>query len=181
LWNLKTRREQFVYDGFQGPVNAVFITRNRRQGLASDGRKLALLDLTNGKTLQSMPLSYTSLPTAISPDGKHIAVVDGRRVRHWDIQSGREFPPLVQRSIGSRGCVFSPRGRFLLTGVYGMVNLWDVGESRLRYEFDLCQNVLPADVLACAPDGLHFAAIPSAAGQTLQVFRLPAEVADQPE
>ena len=174
-WDLTNCREQFAVGGFRGPVKATFLTRSLKQALASDGGVLVLIDVQHGKALQSMALAHsTAQAVAISPDGARVAVCDGSKVRLWETRSGRELPPLSTEEM-QWAVQFLPTGRHLLSGERGKVALWEVETQRRVGEFSSAE-ALYVHCLACSPDGRHFASIPSAAGQALQVFRMPPEV-----
>jgi WD40 repeat protein len=175
FWSLETGREQYAFDGFKGAVRATFISKRGSQGLACDGETLALLDLKTGKSIQSMKLAgYATRAVAIAPDGSRVAVGETYDIRMWDIRSGNEYPKL-EGGETQWAARFSPNSKYLITGGRQKVNLWEVETSRKLYEFDTFRSY--AQVLAYSPDGRHIAAIGAGAGQTLQVFRLPASTA----
>jgi WD40 repeat protein len=175
-WDLEGARERFAIDGFGRPVRASWLARSLKQALASDGDVLVLIDVQQGRTLQSMKLAGgIAHAVAISPDGSRVAVSDRYAVRVWETRTGREQPPLQDKEI-QWTARFLPNGKCLLSGASGKVNLWNVQSHQKVYEFDTAQSHLYVQTIACSPDNRHFAAIPAAAGQSLQVFRLPAEV-----
>ena len=95
----------------------------------------------------------------------------------WDIRSGHQQPTLQDNEI-QWSARFLPNSKYILSGGRGKVNLWEVATQRKIYEFDAAGSGY-VKTIACAPDNRHFAAIPSSAGQDLQVFRLPAEATNE--
>lgn len=92
----------------------------------------------------------------------------------WEIRSGKEFPPLQDREI-QWTARFLPNSKYVLSGGRRKANLWEVATGRKIQEFDVAGGYY-VQCLACSPDNRHFAALPGSAGQSLQVFRMPAEV-----
>ncbi len=173
-WELETGRELFAIDEFQGAVKETYLTKSGQQGLASDGKTLALIDIQKGATIRTIKLKGHSTQTvAIAPDGSRVVVQDLYALLMWDIPSEHQQPTLQDNEI-QWSARFLPNSKYLLSGGRGKVNLWDVATQRKIYEFDVAGSGY-VKTIACAPDNRHFAAIPSSAGQDLQVFRLPAE------
>lgn len=177
-WDLASGRERFAIEGFQGDVKDVFISRTGKQGLACDGELLALIDMKEGKVLQTMKLAgHTAQAVAIAPNGSRVVVQDMYALRVWEVRTGKETRPLQDKEI-QWSARFLPNGKYLISGGRAKVNLWEVDTQRKIYEFDTAGTYY-VQTLACSPDNRHFAAMPGSAGQALQVFRLPADVAKE--
>ena len=175
-WTLADAREQFAVDGFSRDLKATFITRGMKQALASDGEVIVLIDMATGEAIQTMKLDKRSAQTvAIAPDGSIVVAHDTHSLHAWEIQSGNGLTPFNDTET-QWSAAFLPNSKYLLSGGRGKVNLWDVTTQRKIYEFDTAGSYYVQSI-AAAPDNRHFAAIPGSAGQELQVFRLPAEVA----
>jgi WD40 repeat protein len=69
---------------------------------------------------------------AFSPDGRRLALVDGRNViRLWDTSSGEEALALPSHADSVVGLAFSPDGRRLVsTDVDGVMRFWDATPRR---------------------------------------------------
>lgn len=108
---------------------------------------------------------------AFSDDGSLVAAGDLYTVRLWDVTTGKELPKLEDNEI-QWSAAFTPDGARLVTGGTGKINIWDVGKQRKISSIDT-EGSGYVQCLAVSPDNLHVAAIPSSAGQDLQVFRIP--------
>ena len=67
---------------------------------------------------------------------------------------------------------FSPDGSRLISGGSGKVNIWEVHKQQ-RVATQATAGTVYIQTLAISADGKLFAAIPSSAGQDLQVFGMP--------
>jgi WD40 repeat protein len=68
--------------------------------------------------------------------------------------------------------LFTPDGRRLLSGGRGNLYVWDLAADQLAASLS-AGGSLYVQTIAVSRDGSMAAAIPSAAGQTLYVLRLP--------
>ncbi|MGO8752574.1 MAG: protein kinase domain-containing protein [Thermoguttaceae bacterium] len=178
LWDLAGGSERLVMDGFRGSVKAARFTRDDQEGIASDGETLAVIDIKQGKTVRSLPLArFRAQAVAISPDGSRIAVSELYAIRLWDCRTGQEFPRLQDTEI-QWTAAFSSNGKYLVSGGQGKVNVWQLATQRRIAQFDTVGSYYVQSI-AVSPGGRYVAAIPASAGQDLQVFRLPAEVAGE--
>ncbi|QVL33932.1 hypothetical protein KIH39_08500 [Telmatocola sphagniphila] len=138
LWNLKTRREQFVAVGptdakiDDGSVGEVFF--------CSDGRRLAfyheetairLWDLDKQKEQSSFPVANKAkFPTAtLRADGKLAAIGDGRGIISlWNTETGEKVTEIQASRHHVPFAYFSPDGRTMATRdiLESAVKIWDV-------------------------------------------------------
>jgi WD40 repeat protein len=153
-------------------VLAIYLPRDRLEGLATDGRKLIQFDLREGKITRSVSLGRgIAQDAAFSSDGTQLAVVSGYEIRLCDTQTGKALETMtgakMQWTAG-----FLPSGKGLVSGGGGEANVWRLpaGEPAARVDLG---GVLYVQTLAISADGKLLAAIPNAAGQTLTVVRLP--------
>jgi WD40 repeat protein len=160
--------------GFERSVLAVHLPTEGFEALATDGRTLLRFDLRNAAELQSQPLARSGAhAAAFSGDGTQLAISTGHDLRVWDTASYRELQTLAQETVEIQWSVrFHPNGRWLISGGRGKAHVWDLETTRSLATIDL-GGVLYIQVLAISPDGRLLAAIPSAAGQSLTVVRLP--------
>ena len=176
-WDLESCREQFAIADFGNDVQASYLTRGGKQGLACDGDKLVLIDIGKGEVIQSMLIgSMLSEATAISPDGSRLTAGNGQTLNVWEIATGKQFPAFEGKGI-VWSAVFLLDNKHVLAGAAGEVYLVDAETGQKITSFKTAGSYY-VQTIACSPDGRHFAAIPGSAGQTLQVFRLPADLTD---
>jgi RNA polymerase sigma factor (sigma-70 family) len=106
-----------------------------REGFART-ETLAVWDLASGKIVARIPDAEFVRQVSFSPDGRTVALVDGRGVRVRDLLTGSALAEyatpdvvcgLVNAVFASQTTVFSPDGRTLATGhADGTVLLWKV-------------------------------------------------------
>ena len=176
-WQLDAASEEFNIGGFAVLSSQHTCCSWAISAVAMDGAILVLIDLKKGQVVKKMQLakSYSDHGVAISPDASQVVVSEMYVLCMWGIATAGN----TRRSRNGR---FSGRPlsrRMANTSFAGnqKVNLWEVASSRRSRS-----STDPAPAMCSAwpihPTGTHFAAIPGAAGQTLRVFRLPAEVAE---
>jgi WD40 repeat protein/tRNA A-37 threonylcarbamoyl transferase component Bud32 len=105
---------------------------SRLVALGSDGIKF--LDAATGKEVLALrPRSgQRGDLAAISPDGRRLALVDGRNViRLWDTSSGEEALALPGHADTVVGLAFSPDGQRLASADFdGVMHFWDATPRR---------------------------------------------------
>lgn len=159
---------------FERNVLAVHLPAAGFEALATDGRTLLRFDLRGVAESKSQPLARSGVhAAAFSDDGMQLAISTGSELRLWDTASCQELQTLNGKAGEIQWSVrYHPHGRWLISGSRGQAHVWDLETARCLATIDL-GGVLYIQVLAISPDGKLLAAIPSAAGQTLTVVRLP--------
>jgi len=159
---------------FERNVLAVHLPAAGFEALATDGRTLLRFDLRGVGESKSQPLARSGVhAAAFSDDGTQLAISTGSELRLWDTASCQELETLNGKAGEIQWSVrYHPHGRWLISGGRGQTHVWDLETARCLATIDL-GGVLYIQVLAISPDGKLLAAIPSAAGQTLTVVRLP--------
>jgi WD40 repeat protein len=158
---------------FQREVRAIRLISEGRVVMASDGEELVWVDLQTSEVTRRLPLGRSYIHAAsISPDGARIACSQGSEIKVWATESNetrtlRGEPSEIQWSV-----LFTPDGRRLLSGGRGNLYVWDAATGEPSASLSLA-TILYVQTLAVSRDGSLVAAVPSAAGQTLYVFRLP--------
>jgi WD40 repeat protein len=173
-WEIATGQERAVIPGFEGAIKACYIARNGRTAMATDGAKLFHIDLNKREVTKQRMLNRSwaaGQAAAISPDGNFVAAGDGYKIRVWNLNSTGEMPPLEDNEI-QWTMAFTPDGSKIISGGSGKVNVWDFRKQRKIYSLATAKSGY-VQTLAVSPDSKYVAAIPSSAGQDLQVFRLP--------
>jgi len=175
FWEVESGRELAAFPGCEGPIKACFIAKNGRTALATDGATLLSIDLNEKQVVQRQQLARSwaaGQAAAFSADGGQVAVGDHYSVRLWDLKSLVEMPKLEDKEI-QWSMAFTPDGTRLVSGGSGKVNVWDVRKQRKIQAISVAGNGY-IQSLAVSHDNMYVAAIPSSAGQDLQVFRLDA-------
>ena len=158
-------------DIFQGAVEAIFLPPQGVQVLASDGRQLAWVDMRKSTVERTLELSRSrGHAVALSADGARIACSEGYAIRVWETETGKELKKLDSVREIHWSLQFTPDGKRLISGSRGKAHLWDLEQDQARTL--ALGGVLYVQTLAVSPDGRWLAAIPSAAGQSLQIFSL---------
>lgn len=176
-WKLDTGVAAFQVTGFGSKVGDTCLPPGSEQGFVSDGALVKAVNLKTGEVVAENRLSARSADgtVAFSPDATRLVAREMYALQMLGVDNGREYPPLQEREI-QWSAAFSPSGKYVISGGRQKVNVWDVATSQKIYEFDV-DGVGYVQSLAYSPDRRHIAAIGDAAGQTLRVFRLPAELA----
>ncbi len=104
----------------------------------SDDKAVRVWDTASGKTVRSMQSPKCSSAScvgsyvALSPDGRFIAVVAGGRTADiLDASSGKLVRSLKGVKDTLRKVAWSPDGRFLATGTYRNVRIWNAADGQL--------------------------------------------------
>jgi mono/diheme cytochrome c family protein len=172
-WEIATGQERAVFPGFEGSIKACYMAKNGRTAMATDGANLLQIDLLKREVTRQRKLSRSSSgqAAAFSADGNFVAASDVYKIRIWNLNSTGEMPPLEDKET-QWTLAFTPDGNRLLAGCRGKFNVWDFRKQRKVYSQATAGSGY-IQSLAIAPDSKHVAAIPSSAGQDLQIFKLP--------
>jgi hypothetical protein len=173
FWEVDTGREQAAFPGCEGPIKACLIAKDGQTALATDGATLLSIDLEKKEVTRRRQLARSwasGQAAAFSADGEQVAVGDRYTVRLWNLNSRDESPKLEDKEI-QWSMAFTPDGTRLVSGGNSKVNVWDVRNGRKLQAFAVAGHGY-IQSLAVSPDNKYVAAIPSSAGQDLQVFHL---------
>ncbi|MEX2559380.1 MAG: hypothetical protein WD403_05660, partial [Pirellulales bacterium] len=169
----KPSQESRVLAAFERPVLAVHLPQGGMQAWATDGRRLIQFDLRNAHITKTHDLGRRpATAAAFSSDGAQLAVSLGSSIGVWDTQTGAQIMEIAARGELQWSVAFLPDGRGLVSGGQGKATLWGLADGRPFASVDL-GGASYIQVLAVTKDGTLLAAIPSSAGQTLSVARLP--------
>lgn len=175
-WEIDGGNQLAEIPGFEGPVKACHISQNGRIAMATDGAILIHINLKSGEVTKRIPLARSwasGQAAAFSPDGNLLAAGDSYNIRIWQTQTGRELPKFEDNEI-AWSIAFTPDKTRLVTGTSGKVNVWSLRKQHKIHSLPLAGGSY-VQCMAVSPDSKQVAAIPSSAGQDLQVFQLPAD------
>jgi WD40 repeat protein len=169
----KPSQESRALAAFERPVLAVHLPQSGMAAWATDGRRLIQFDLRNTHITKTYELGrLAARAAAFSTDGAQLAMSLGRSIGLWDTQTGAEIMTLPAFGESQWSVAFLPDGGGLVSGGRGKATLWRLADGQPVVGVDL-GGVLYIKALAVTKDGTLLAAIPSSAGQTLSVARLP--------
>jgi WD40 repeat protein len=98
----------------------------------------------------------SALAVAFSLDGKWLATGDGKKVRLWDVATGKTLLTLTGHQTGIWNVVFHPNGKELASAAAdGTVKIWDLQNGRPLHSLE--GNSRPVRRLAFSSDGRQLA------------------------
>ena len=110
---------------------------------------------------------------AFSPDGARFAGVTGKKVRLWDLATGRESPTLeASDKIGD--VIFSPDGKTIALLTYHLLSLRDLTDGRetLSVEGVYPESSFHSPRLAFSPDGSLAAVVGAGSENSLRLLEV---------
>jgi WD40 repeat protein len=166
LWNVATGQQlPQMFKGTIDPASSSF-THYVLFALAPDGKTVAttrnqssgsgvvLWDAATGKELRQ--LAEKGIPAAFSPDGRLLALLDGKDVRLLDVVRGVEVRYVQGDAQRATCAAFSPDGKMLATaGEEGVVYVWETATGKQRLRLPGHRDTI--QFLAFAPDGRQLA------------------------
>ena len=172
LWNVETGEELAAFPGFEGPIQACYVARDGRSGMATDGATLLELTFTGTpevKRRRQLNRSWASgQSAAFASNGSYVAAADGYDVKLWNLNTGKEQPKMESGEI-QWSMAFTPDGSRLLTGGREKLNVWDVKKLKRLHSLEVPDSGY-VKCLAASSDNKHAAA---AGRNDVFIFRLP--------
>jgi WD40 repeat protein/serine/threonine protein kinase/tetratricopeptide (TPR) repeat protein len=187
LWNVATGAVVRMLPEPNGPVRSVAFSPDGKSlatGFSDQtgaGGIIQLWDVTPGPrepskprlTLRGHRLADWRMDVAFRPDDRQLASVargawEGD-VKLWDLTTGTEALTLDANQAPFNGAAFSPDGRYLAAGEWGILKLWDAAAGRLRQSIGGHNGLVWG--VAFSPDGRQLAS--AGADGTVRVWDLP--------
>ena len=168
-WSIDDRRLVHSFDGVGSGESTVWISADGKLGVAADGENMQFLDLVLGKVKRAAKTVNWSVAqrVAISPDASKLAISKGSEVVIIDTQSGKQF--VIKERDMQWTCAFTADSNFILTGMNGVVNMFDARNGKKIDSFAIGKSAY-VQTLVISPDGRHAAA---AMNYEIVILRLP--------
>jgi WD40 repeat protein len=131
-------------------------------------------DAGTGRLLRSLPLVDDCKHMALSPDGKMLAVSQGKyneagKVQLWDLTPGRPLLTFVGHESFIDSLAFSPDGKTLASGSGDTtILLWNVGRARLESLWEKLTTGIDENARLLARAGAPEKAVPALRERLLQ-------------
>ncbi|NVN99085.1 MAG: caspase family protein, partial [Geobacteraceae bacterium] len=158
LWDLNSGELIRTFDGHSEEIYSVAISRDNKTALSSSKDKtLKLWDMATGKELKTIFFEQLDwqddgmvYSLSFSPDGLTALGAQGKRVRRWDLVSGKELPSYEGHTISPLKIELTKGGQTLFSrsGGYNPPVIWN-----LTYGSGL-QTSGGWDPWVVSPDGL---------------------------
>lgn len=178
-WDLISGHTIFKFDNLGRDIRAIHITPRGKQAVMTHSAGLSLLDLENGRVLQTTEkLSGSYGGGILSQDASKTTISRLSWVFVYDVQSGRRLGgfDLKDRTYNAP-LALSPDGSFLVVGRKHGIDLVDIASARKVYEFNNDAKFGPS-ALFVSSDGRHVAVANGVGSKSkVEVIRLPAEFA----
>jgi WD40 repeat protein len=181
-WDLKlfdaaTGKELRSLDGYASVLTQgnIAFSRDATRIAGSSAEGIRIWETQSGRVLQTFPLRderFFAKGPAFSPDGRYVAVVDGKIIRLWDVHTGKEGAPAFEpHTVELTSVAFTPDGERLVAGAVNQLDFLPP-PTVVVWEFKTGKRVRrwshPGGVVgvAVSPDGRAIAT----AGMDLRVW-----------
>jgi WD40 repeat protein len=131
LWDPSTGRLLSSLSG-GGSVWAPSFSADGSLVAAAWGGDVRVLDLSTDRVVSTFSVPDIAIGTALSPNGKKLAVV-GTRDAVFDVETGREAFRLSGVNEVGGGVSWSPDGRYIAAAGEDAAGVWDAETGRLRH------------------------------------------------
>jgi WD40 repeat protein len=143
LWDVTTGTLRQTFRGHTNRVNACVLSPDGSLLLsASEDSTLRLWEVATGTCIHVLKHENIVEDCAFSPDGQLMVSASAWRdekdptLRLWEVATGTLLHAFQAHKISADSCVFSPDGRYILSGGYdGTARLWVVATGELLHTF----------------------------------------------
>jgi WD40 repeat protein len=159
LWDVANRKQLAALTAAPGVTSVAFSQNGRHLAAGTDAGKCMLWDTGTGNWPRVFEGGGAIARVAFNPDDRLLATAGkNRSVILWELRSGRRFRSFEAYDGDARTMLFSPNGRFLMSGCQdGRILHWDTGRGALARTFLGHQRGISA--LAISRDGQRLASL----------------------
>ncbi|MEX0711095.1 MAG: WD40 repeat domain-containing protein [Pirellulales bacterium] len=171
LWELDSGNEVHAFTGFKHDVIALWVSRDGRSALASDGQTARQFDLKGKQETLALTLSQygRALAAAFSPDGRILLLANGYDMQIVETEGGTSRGTIEGQSGQMLwDLVFSPDGRLIAAAANDAVAVYDLETQRRLTRFEGHTGNLKG--LAFGHDNRHVAS--TSTDGTLRIWRI---------
>ncbi|PYP84488.1 MAG: hypothetical protein DMF61_19980 [Blastocatellia bacterium AA13] len=111
-----------------------------------------LWEIETGTLLRAIKVHGGLRAVAFSPDGKRLATLGPTSGTIWEVETGKPLLPTFKQQVIGWSAVFSPEGKYLLTGSFP-VRMWDTETGDLVRTFETSALSTRGSIIF-TPDGL---------------------------
>jgi len=151
LWDTATGKQIEPFPGHTSPISSISFSPDGRT-LATcswirQNKLIGLWDPGKGRLLHSLenPDGGGVNSVSFSPDGRMLAAgswTGDRKVRIWDVRTGKERHALAGHDSGCTCVAFSPDGKRLASGGIDRLLIWDTEAGKLVLEIPGTRGVI---------------------------------------
>jgi len=154
LWMVSTGECLQTFRGHRGRISTVLFHPDRHRILsASDDQTIKIWEMATGQVKQTFEGHDDLTSIACSPDGFYVVAGDNP-IKLWDTTTGQVVRTFDGHQGAVRSVVFSPDGRFFLSGGDDqLLKLWEVETGRCLRTLEGHESVIRA--IALSTDGQH--------------------------
>ena len=158
IWDAATGRELRTFKEKSFIYSAIFSPDGKQVILVNAEGTIKLKDIITGRTVRTFRGNraghYFVKSAALSPDGRYLLSggVEDMTIKLWDVSRGRVLRTFSGHSSYINTVIFSPDGRFALSGSWdNTIKLWDIATGLETITF--LGHVNDVDSVSFSPDG----------------------------
>lgn len=171
IWNPQTGERIHTLSTQSTTIGAVAITPDEQTFISSDETgSIIAWDMATGQQRYQISSGEAVWDIAIAPNGQTFVSGSGRRVRQWDIATGKALQDFTGHSDTVRSLAISPDGTTLISGSWDQtIKIWNLATAELQTTLSGHTDQIAS--LAISADGTTLAS--SSRDRTLKLWDLP--------